>query len=654
MAEAPPDHPKPGTAPPASAGETLEAVTLRRRTELMTTLRASREAESQPAPVDPSPVSFDGGARYRVRRVLGSGGMGEVRLSKDAWIGRDVAVKVIRPGRGSHQAARARFLREARVQGQLEHPSVVPVYDFGHDADGDFFTMKRVNGETLEEIVAALRAGDVEFAAKFSRRKLLSAMSQVCLTAAFAHSRGVVHRDLKPANVMLGDFGEVYVLDWGVAKVAGAAELDLDDQVSGEHGEVPQTEVGSLVGTPGYMSPEQARGENDRVGASSDVYSLGAILFELLALEPLHRGKTVTALIAATLTAKPEAPSSRSPNLRIPPELDAICLRALADDPEARFQSARALHEGLERYLDGERDAERRHELAREHLGRASKHLDLAAQGGVGAEAERSDGMQELSRALALDPADESALRMISALLTEAPTTLSAEAEAELKTVELADRTTAARHGSGGYAGWLLAAPLFLFMGVKSWPLMAAFATSQVVAAVAIRWMSATGRVRPEYMRWWLVLNYVGVGTITFLFGPFVFTPALASTTAAAHVVGIRANKRTRFLVFGLSFVAVFVPAVLQTVGIFPASYAFQDGVIEILPVLVNFPARLTPLLLAGSTAFQMILPAVLFSRALENLISAERKNFAQAWRLRQLLPKAAQPSVPAPAAPGC
>ena len=171
--------------------------------------------------------------RYRIGDTLGVGGMGEVRRCRDRRIGREVAMKVVRSDAAGLAWMRERFLREARIQGQLEHPCIVPVYDLGMGPDGaTYFTMKRVRGATLEDVVDALRAGDPEAERKWSRRRLLSAFSTVCGAVDYAHSRGVVHRDLKPGNVMLGDFGEVYLLDWGLAKVTGEADEDADGPAS--------------------------------------------------------------------------------------------------------------------------------------------------------------------------------------------------------------------------------------------------------------------------------------------------------------------------------------------------------------------------------------------------------------------------------------
>ncbi len=231
-------------------------------------------------------------ARYELRTKLGEGGMGEVLLCKDVRIGREVALKVIRAEHGSRPDLRKRFLREVRVQGQLEHPSIVPVYDLGRDPEHKaYFTMKRVRGQTLEQILSALRRGEPEAERQHTRYKLLSAFATACLAVHFAHTRGVLHRDLKPGNVMLGDFGEVYVLDWGLAKVIHAdGTRSPDDSASTAlpaatpspanaapaGGAPPLTGTGVLMGTPGYMAPEQIRGEFGELGPRVDIYALGS------------------------------------------------------------------------------------------------------------------------------------------------------------------------------------------------------------------------------------------------------------------------------------------------------------------------------------------------------------------------------------------
>ena len=288
------------------------------------------------------PVTFDD--RYRFEVQLGEGGMGIVSLCLDRAIGRSVAMKVVRDRESGDTT---RFLREARVQGQLEHPSIVPVYDLGIDPRGHaFFTMKRVRGTTLFDVLGDEREGRE----RWTRRRLLSAFGNVCLAVDYAHQHGVIHRDIKPANVMLGDFGEVYVLDWGVARVAmdvpAHERLDVDatDGIAS----------GSILGTPGYMAPEQIR--NVDMGPWTDVYALGCLLYEILTLDPLIEPTTTAEMLSQTLAGVEARASVRAPDANVPPELEALIVRATTLDPRERIQSARELSDALEAFLDGERD----------------------------------------------------------------------------------------------------------------------------------------------------------------------------------------------------------------------------------------------------------------------------------------------------------
>ena len=578
----------------------------------------SGSGDQRDVTVLPKDVRFEG-ARYAVQRVLGAGGMGEVRLCGDAWIGRDVAMKVAKAGQGSASETRGRFLREARVQGQLEHPNIVPVYDVGlHDGE-TFFTMKRIGGHTLEEIVHGLRQGHGEICVKYNRRKLLSAMSQVCLTIAYAHSRGVIHRDLKPANVMLGDFGEVYVLDWGVAKL-------MSDETAG-----------AVVGTPGYMPPEQLAGQI--VGPRSDVYALGAILFELLALEPMNAGSSLNELVAAT--AKPaDAPSARAPSRSVPPELDAIVLRATEIDPSRRFESARAMHEAIEAFLDGERDAERRRVLASAHVKKARAALARASDPNEDAEACRAEGMRELGRAVALDPSDAGALRAISELVLAPATDLPKKAVDELRAGERTDRAKAAGRASRMYLAWLALVPLLWVMCIRSWPSVIAIATLILVSSAWTQWVSAEpARATMSRLLVAMLFNAVLVGTCSLIFGPLVFVPGVAASSAAAFVLAVRDKTWMRWVPFTLAILAVFVPLALELAGVLPRAYTFGKGAITIHPVIADLRPERAAVSLAIVTLVQLVLPAFVINRAVDNLVDAERRSFAQAWRLRQLLP---------------
>src|SRR5580692_7868059 len=595
----------------------------------------------------PSPGAFRGAAadeRYAVKNALGKGGMGEVFLCADGWIGREVAMKVALGGPSAPVHLRARFIREALVQGQLEHPSVVPVYDLGTRPDGTtFFTMKRVRGLTLQGIIRGLRDKDAAVTRAYSRRRLLTSMSSACLAVSFAHSRGIVHRDLKPENVMLGDFGEVYVLDWGVARVLDDSWAQRAHQASvGVSAPIGQTLAGALVGTPGYAAPEQVQGDR-RVGERSDVYALGAILFELLALSPLHTGSTVEALIASTLALHAGTPSTRAPLLGIPPELDNLCAKATALAPADRFGTAREMQEAIERYLDGERDAERRRELARAHADTAAQAFAAAAKAGAAGEAERVRGLRELGSALALEPSNEETLGTLMRFLLEPAGDLPPQAEAELAELVNRDRPRGARDAMRAYAFMGLTGPVLLMMPVLRPGLFALLVAAIVATAAYLGWMWRTGNAGPRFMGWALPLSFTVVGLTSALFGPFVMVPGTAVVTVATLLINLRANPAVRRAAPLLGLAAVFVPTLLQIAGLAPRSYAFDRGSIRIVSDMVEFRPFPAFLMLALGSALTIVAASFTIGRAVDALVASERRSFAQAWRLRQILPGGGQ-----------
>ncbi len=302
------------------------------------------------------------GDRFRRRYVqgeeIGRGGVGRVTSFRDLLMGRTVAIKALHDPRAGGTAL-ARFLAEARTTARLEHPNVVPVHDLGVGPDGaPYFTMKRVRGRSLRQVLDGLERG--EEAERFSRYRLLGLFAQVCMAVDYAHSLGVIHRDLKPENLMVGDFGEVFVMDWGIARVRGAAPEPEPASGTLSFDSTPVTLAGTIFGTPGYMAPEQAAGQTDALGPQTDVWALGAILYELLTGRRTHEAPSPLAVLVATVREDVVPPRQRSPRRDIPPDLEEICLRALARDPAGRYPTARALHEELERYLEGTRERERR------------------------------------------------------------------------------------------------------------------------------------------------------------------------------------------------------------------------------------------------------------------------------------------------------
>ncbi len=285
-----------------------------------------------------------GRARYTLLGELAQGGMGKILRAWDEGLAREVAMKIV-PGhpppgssedeRADHEKRLARFIDEARITGQLDHPGIVPVYEIGLDETGAvFFTMPFVRGQDLKSVFAHVHRGEDGW----TLQRAVDVMHKVCLTVAFAHRKGVVHRDLKPENIMVGPFGEAYVMDWGLALLLGRAEKK------------------SIVGTPAYMSPEQAAGRSDEVGPRSDVYSLGAMLYELFAQRVPHevsmeKSAHTGAPFESVLPVPPRPLSELREN--VPPELAAICAKAMALVPTERYASALEMADDLEAWLAG-------------------------------------------------------------------------------------------------------------------------------------------------------------------------------------------------------------------------------------------------------------------------------------------------------------
>ncbi len=311
------------------------------------------ETLPQHPPSDPTAPETPHLGRYPITGRLGEGGMGLVWQVRDSQLGREVAAKVVS---GEAEAlTRHKFIVEAQVTGQLEHPNIVPVYELATSEEGEpYFTMKRVDGRTF----GAILANDRTLSGQDGPRRLgedLQVFLKVCDAVGYAHSKGVIHRDLKPDNIMVGSFGEVLVLDWGLAKILGTetdhvaldlpvgplAELASDDQ---------QTLTGTILGTPAYMPPEQALGQIDQLDERSDIYSLGVILYQILTLTQPFGGESLPELLAEVCRAKPIPPSERV-DTGIPWELEQVTLKAMARQPVERYQSVEALKRDIEAYL---------------------------------------------------------------------------------------------------------------------------------------------------------------------------------------------------------------------------------------------------------------------------------------------------------------
>lgn len=284
-----------------------------------------------------------GEERYALGTVLGEGSGGRVYRAYDGELGRWVALKVLRPGMGGRAEEEA-LRREARATGRLDHPGIVAVYDLGRLGDGRlFYTMREVPQRTLRHLLDGLAARDPETQQRFGPLALMNLFLQICSAMSFAHARGVVHLDLKPENIMVGDFGEVQVMDWGESHWA---EQAADARSSGGH------LAANPVGTPAYMSPEQARGQHARFGPLCDVYSLGVMLYELLTFRTPSLRENGVMTMMAVITEPIEPPSSVVPDQWIPESLDLLVMRALEKDPAARWPSVQAMASALKQQLE--------------------------------------------------------------------------------------------------------------------------------------------------------------------------------------------------------------------------------------------------------------------------------------------------------------
>jgi tetratricopeptide (TPR) repeat protein len=326
----------------------------------------------------------DGGRRFRPIELHAHGGLGEIFVAHDEQLGRRVALKRIKPEAADDERSRSRFIGEAEVTGQLEHPNIAPVYALGlDDQKRPFYAMRLIDGEPFGDAIARFHrmqtAGSAQGARLLSLRKLLGNMVAICNAVAFAHSHRILHRDLKPANVVLGRFGETIVVDWGLAGRLDAPSTGSSPSQAGsfERGDSRLTEHGSVLGTLPYMSPEQARSATGPLSPASDIYSLGATLYHVLTGQPPFLGERTEEM--RTRVIEGNFPAPREVDRSVPGALDAIVRKAMAHDPQLRYPSATALGEDIEHWLADEPVSAWREPLSNRAARWARRHRTFAA-----------------------------------------------------------------------------------------------------------------------------------------------------------------------------------------------------------------------------------------------------------------------------------
>jgi hypothetical protein len=575
-----------------------------------------------PAPRDPAPASLRGtiivdeatsvSSSYVLGTAIGAGGMGEVIAAHDRRIGRDVALKRMRGDAPSRDDV-ARFIREAQIQARLEHPAIVPVYELGRDGTGlPYFTMKRLAGTTLEDRLAI----------GAPQQRLLRAFVEVCRAIDFAHSRGVVHRDIKPANIALGEFGEVYVLDWGVARVVEDTDVAQADDDTLE-GSTPGMQ---MAGTPGYVSPEQMVGAP--VGRASDVYALGAVLFEILAAERLHPRGSKAALASAARGDVVTSPAARRPDRGVPPELDRLCVAMLGREPAQR-PTARAVAERIDAYLDGDRDVAHRRALATELVWTARRALD---------DERRDDAMRAASRALALDPQTEGAAELVTAMMLEPPRSPPAGIVAARREV---DRVDISRHAKAALPNYVLMAaalPMIIANGVRSWPSVLG------LTAVALGLAAAAYRLQrhPDRSLAWMIVYAIGNATalalIGRLAGGLTFVPALVSFMTAS-LVTYPAFVERAWILIGIMLAGFIAPFALEWTGVVARTWDVRPDGILMRGAAMELSGHAAVLTILIGSAVTVLLAGIQSSTIARASRDAQHRLVGQAWHLAQLLP---------------
>ena len=316
------------------------------------------QSGEEDSPLPPLPKKVED--IYEDRGEIGHGGMGTVYKVFDRRLLRESALKIQRSDIGLRHGETRRFVEEAQITGQLDHPNIVPIHDLGQDSRGaHYFTMKLVQGDNLEQAIA--RLGEQRLEAE-TLADLLGVFIKVCDAIAFSHSRGVIHRDLKPANIMVGAFGQVYVMDWGVARLLDSADAQEMEAETAEatkrvfverKGSADIDAPGTIVGTPRYMAPEQVQGDHERTDHRADIFALGGTLYHILAGHAPYTEENYFSLLVQVQNCEFRPLKELTGCQDVPPELERITNRAMAAEPEDRYASVQELKHDVERFLRG-------------------------------------------------------------------------------------------------------------------------------------------------------------------------------------------------------------------------------------------------------------------------------------------------------------
>ncbi|HUS29215.1 MAG TPA: serine/threonine-protein kinase [Kofleriaceae bacterium] len=572
----------------------------------MPAVRPETEETAVAAVVDPrgarraSAPLIPGGERYELGGEIGRGGMGEVLTARDVQIGREVAIKRLHLARSTN-AAEARFLREARIQGRLEHPAIPPVYELAEDAEGrPYFAMRKLEGVTL---AATLR----DASSPFTQQALLRAFVDICNAVDLAHSRRIIHRDLKPANILLGERGEVYVLDWGIAR-----ELDAPDAFSG-----------AVIGTPGYMAPEQLRGERD-LDERVDIYALGCMLYEIVTRRPLH-AKGDAGIEQALRGEFPY-------DAQIPLELSNACRCATAVQRSQRTSSARELAQTVQRYLDGDRDLEQRRTLAQHHFASARAAFETVRDDTD----RRSIVMREAGRALALDPTLSGAAELIGHLMLRAPATIPAAVHQEIDAIDVTSARLMIKLSQRTTVLYLLMLGVFIACGVRDVLYLCAYGG----VATLLHALTIVGLRRPHVF----LGPIFGMGLVALvavlarMFTPVLVAPSIAAVVVGSTVFNPTMKRRDVIILTAGMLLAIGGVWIAELVGLVSETMTRTGDTVHLrMPVegISSFPIFAS---LAFSSTAIILVSALSSWIAMREIRVGREKLVMQAWHLRQLV----------------